>query len=31
MTSSPTTEMLIALAPAIACIVIPLLLHMVLR
>lgn len=31
MSRGPATERLIALAPAIACIVIPLLLHMVLR
>jgi hypothetical protein len=31
MSRGPSTEMLIALAPAVACIVIPLLLHMVLR
>ena len=28
---SPTAELLIALAPAVACIVIPLVLHIVLR
>lgn len=31
MNRSPTTELLIALAPAVACIVIPLVLHIVLR
>ena len=31
MSRGPSTEMLIALAPAIACIVIPLLLHTLLR